>query len=508
MGQVYLADQISLKRKVALKLMRAELMANPTALQRFKAEAEAVARVTHANIVQVYQIGEEAGLNYMVLEYVEGRNLREFVSRKGPPELLVAVSILRQAAAALQRASELGIIHRDIKPENILLTRKGEVKVADFGLSRVLGGNKPSMNLTESGIIMGTPLYMSPEQIKDKEIDGRSDIYSLGITAYFMMTGQPPFKGDTAFEIALKHVQQEAVPLATIRPDLPPVLCAIIARMMAKDPGQRYQTGRDLVRDLIRFRETLTDVTLAFHPGTVALDTNIRPRANSALQTGVAITPSNQAPLLPVEPSLPPPRLRWIVGSLGLALVAGFGMAWLTSPRTSRVTGPVTPADPQKAAQVSPRQRLEQALTLVAEPYLNPLHKTSGPDEQKGLGNCLDLGLFYLDNHRLDEAGSFFYRLEGNHQPKYSALGKLGRGIVYGLRSRSAESNQIFKKLFQLPKANQAHSHSEVELLVVQNPRLRYWFGEALSYNSKNGPEDVSWAPNWLVPLINVGKLG
>src|SRR5262249_18263134 len=133
MGSVYLAEQVYLKRKVALKVLRAELAANPTALQRFKAEAEAVAGAPHANIVQVYAIGDFEGLPFMALEYVEGRNLREFVARKGSPDVLLALSIMRQVAAALQRAGELGIVHRDIKPENILLTRKGEVKVADFG---------------------------------------------------------------------------------------------------------------------------------------------------------------------------------------------------------------------------------------------------------------------------------------------------------------------------------------------------------------------------------------
>src|SRR5947208_3591188 len=127
MGQVYLAEQISLKRKVAIKMMRTDLAVSAVSLQRFKAEAQAIARVSHANIVQVYAIDEEAGLHYMALEYVEGRNLREFLTKKGPPELAVALRIIRQVAFALQRASELGIIHRDIKPENILLTKRGEI---------------------------------------------------------------------------------------------------------------------------------------------------------------------------------------------------------------------------------------------------------------------------------------------------------------------------------------------------------------------------------------------
>src|SRR5438874_9286846 len=164
MGQVYLAEQRSLKRKVALKILRGEVAANPSSLQRFRAEAEAIARASHANIVQVYAFSEADGLHYMALEYVEGRNLREYLAKKGPPEVLLGLSIMRQVAAALQRASELGIIHRDIKPENILLTRKGEVKVADFGLSRdLLQVEGATVNLTQSHVTMGTPLYMSPE---------------------------------------------------------------------------------------------------------------------------------------------------------------------------------------------------------------------------------------------------------------------------------------------------------------------------------------------------------
>src|SRR6476619_3945365 len=148
MGAVYLARRRSLKREVALKILRKDPADNPTASKRFQAEAEAVARVTHANIVQVYAIGEEDGLRYMALEYVEGRTLREYLDKKTWLDVPVGLSVMRQVAAALQRASESGIIHRDIKPENILLTRKGEVKVADFGLSRCFADDAPPTNLT------------------------------------------------------------------------------------------------------------------------------------------------------------------------------------------------------------------------------------------------------------------------------------------------------------------------------------------------------------------------
>src|SRR2546423_4754573 len=232
MGQVYLAEQISLKRKVALKLLRADLAANPTSLARFKEEAFAAAKATHANIIQIYAIGEASGLHYMALEYVEGKNLREYLEKKGPPEILVALSIMRQVASAIQRASEMGIIHRDIKPENILVTRKGEAKVADFGLVPVFSDTGQPLNLTQSGVTMGTPLYMSPEQVEGKPVDFRTDIYSFGVTCYHLLAGQPPFRGTTPFEVALQHVQKEPEPLAAVRPDLPPELCTLVHKMM------------------------------------------------------------------------------------------------------------------------------------------------------------------------------------------------------------------------------------------------------------------------------------
>src|SRR5439155_18621652 len=169
----------------------------------------------------------------------------------------VALSIMRQCAAALQRASELGIAHRDIKPDNILLTRKGEVKIADFGLSRNLERDGQPLHLTQSGVTMGTPLYMSPEQVQGQKIDARTDIYSLGVTCYHMLAGEPPFRGATAFDVALKHVQEQPRPLAELRPDLPPDLCGMVHKMMAKNPDDRYQSAREILRDLVKLRDGL-----------------------------------------------------------------------------------------------------------------------------------------------------------------------------------------------------------------------------------------------------------
>jgi serine/threonine protein kinase len=184
MGQVYLARQLSLKREVALKFLRDDLNENKTALMRFQAEAEAVAKLNHPNIVHIHQMGEAEGLRYMALEYVEGRNLRDHLARKGPPDVPITLSIIRQVVLALQQAHEQGLVHRDIKPENILVTRKVDVKVTDFGLSRYFAGETPALNLTQSGVTLGTPLYMSPEQVQGQTLDHRSDIYSLGVTCF------------------------------------------------------------------------------------------------------------------------------------------------------------------------------------------------------------------------------------------------------------------------------------------------------------------------------------
>ena len=171
-----------------------------TILKRFEQEAKAAAGLIHPNIVQVYSFGQQDGLYYIAQEYVQGMNLRQLLNRHGPPELLVAYHIMRQVAAALTVAGEAGIVHRDIKPENILITRKGEAKVADFGLAQ-LAESEHRVQLTQVGMTMGTPLYMSPEQINGEAVDHRSDIYSFGVTCYRMLAGRPPFRGDTTLTL-------------------------------------------------------------------------------------------------------------------------------------------------------------------------------------------------------------------------------------------------------------------------------------------------------------------
>ena len=258
MAQVYLAEQLSLRRNVALKVLHANLARDLSYIERFRREAQSAAGLVQANIVQIYEVGEVEGYHFIAQEYVAGRNLRQYLGRYGAVESVMAVNVIRQVAMALQKAGEMNVIHRDIKPENIMLSTKGEVKVADFGLARI-NDDSTQQGLTQVGMTMGTPMYMSPEQVEGKQVDPRSDIYSLGVTAYHMLAGEPPFDGDNALAIALKHIKNHAQPLQDVRPDIPLELVQVVNGMMSKDPDERPASGAALLKELRKVKVDLDD---------------------------------------------------------------------------------------------------------------------------------------------------------------------------------------------------------------------------------------------------------
>lgn len=247
MADVYLAQQTTLQRYVAVKVMKPALMAHSgqDMVARFKQEAMMAAGLNHPNIVQVYTIGEEDGLHYIAQEFVQGQDLATMLKGRGKPDLASALHVMRQVASALKASGHAGIVHRDIKPENILITKKGEVKVADFGLAQ-LGES----NTEKKGVTMGTPLYMSPEQVSGRELDPRSDVYSFGVTAYQLLCGETPFKGNTPVQIAMQHLKNSPPPLKEKNPALPDVLCRLVHRMMAKRRSLRYQSADEVLEDL------------------------------------------------------------------------------------------------------------------------------------------------------------------------------------------------------------------------------------------------------------------
>lgn len=248
MAEVWLAEQTSLRRQVAIKVMRPDIQADESCRRRFEQEALATAGLNHPNIVQVYAVGESNGVRYIAQEYVAGMNMRDYILKKGPPTAHIALHLLKQVASALQAAADKGIVHRDIKPENILLTRKGVAKVVDFGLAQLAQGG--DLRLTQAGMTMGTPLYMSPEQVQGSKVDHRSDLYSLGATFYHLLVGRPPFRGDTALAVAFHQVHTPPPSLTDSRPDLSSSVCRLIQRMLAKKPDERFASAQVLLQEL------------------------------------------------------------------------------------------------------------------------------------------------------------------------------------------------------------------------------------------------------------------
>jgi serine/threonine-protein kinase len=246
MADVYLAEQESLARQVAVKVLRPETVRQETAVQRFAQEARAAAGLVHGNIVQIHEVACVEGVHFLAEEYVAGPTLKAWLTVRGPLDARQAVTVLGQVGSALARAAEQGVVHRDIKPENLLVAPGGDVKVADFGLARVLAGSE-GMDLTQAGMTLGTPLYMSPEQAEGRPVDARSDLYSLGATVYHLLAGRPPFDGPTPLAVAMAHINQLATPIAALRPDLPAGLCRIVDTLLAKQPAERFASPTDLL---------------------------------------------------------------------------------------------------------------------------------------------------------------------------------------------------------------------------------------------------------------------
>jgi eukaryotic-like serine/threonine-protein kinase len=365
MGEVYMATQLSLSRPVALKVLRPNLAANPTYLGRLKTEATAVAKLNHPNIVHVYTFGGVDQISFIAMEYVQGTNLKEYILKKGALDIPLAFSIMRQTGQAIGAAGEIGLVHRDVKPENILMTKKGRVKVADFGLCR--DEQSERVHLTQSGVTMGTPLYMSPEQAQGHAIDHRSDLYSLGVTFYHMLAGVPPFHAETALALALKQVRENPRSMLIHRPDLPVELDKLVLKLMAKDPRDRYQSAAEMLADLARARDSLQVGSTAVMPDTFSSMPIRADDSRASTLTNGPAPKTESAPrfsavdmVVPVRDALARLSPRIMIATSAACLVVGALAGW--SARDPDVL-----ALPTEATSAAPALWLEPRWTRVPQ---------------------------------------------------------------------------------------------------------------------------------------------
>jgi tetratricopeptide (TPR) repeat protein/predicted Ser/Thr protein kinase len=261
MGSVYKARDLELDRLVALKVIRPELARNPAIVDRFKQELRLSHLVTHKNVIRMYDLGEDAGLRFITMEFVEGRDLRSIIEEKGklPPD--EAVDILQQTCRALEAAHAVGILHRDLKPQNIMQDAAGRVVVMDFGLARTIEGD----GMTQSGAMVGTMEYMSPEQALGKQLDQRSDIFALGLICYEMLTGNMPYRAESALASLIKRTRERADPVTTYDPAIPGALSGIVSKCLETDIDQRYKNTGEILQDLETWRGKEASASLRFH---------------------------------------------------------------------------------------------------------------------------------------------------------------------------------------------------------------------------------------------------
>ena len=474
MADVYLAEQESLSRRVAFKVLKDNLAKDESYVRRFLHEAKAAASLVHANIVQIYEVGCIDGIHFIAQEYVDGRNLKQLLDRHGAMNVAPAVNVMRQVAAALHKAGQQKITHRDIKPENIMLSTGGEVKVADFGLARVEREGK-SVNLTQVGMTMGTPMYMSPEQVEGRPVDTRSDIYSFGVTCYRVLAGRPPFSGDTPLAIAVQHLNREPERLEDTRSDLPEGLCRIVHTMMAKKPEDRYQNAAELLRDLRSLQvegvdeEWPSGIDEWNTPELLAL-ADARTEATlrlDAVMRSEATTCGRRS------------AIALVVAATLLALVLGGLTAWATRPAPLLAVG--KHEIPEVEEQNTVRDQYLHAAQIATEEAWESVARYFPPDEGEqnkyyALRAKQRLAEFYLENDQLDRAMSCYGDLvETDYaDAQFQAIGLAGQANVLMLRGEQDQAKQ--KLLALLPLFDQLPGGLKQLLIMEINPRLRLEF--------------------------------
>jgi Protein kinase domain len=343
MGQVYLAEHVKMGRRSAIKVMSPSMIHDPDAVARFNREAANASRITHPNVCAVYDFGETPdGLIYLAMEFVEGLPLTALIEQEGALPVARATSIFKQTADALQAAHDLGIVHRDLKPDNIMVAqgRDGSdvVKVVDFGIAKAVGGDEAGQKVTKTGLVVGTPEFMSPEQLSGDKVDGRSDLYSLALVYFRMLTGQLPFQADSVQEVMIKRLTDEPQKLADLRPDLtfPDGLQAVLDQALARLPAERYQTVAKFAEDVMGVVQLRRGTRGGVAPATRAdLEGKTELMDSHELRAKAAARRAGKRSLVPI-----------VVGTAAVLGLGGGGAYWLLGR-------PTTAAQPGDSSQIS-----------------------------------------------------------------------------------------------------------------------------------------------------------
>jgi beta-lactam-binding protein with PASTA domain/predicted Ser/Thr protein kinase len=393
MANVYLAEDQDLGRRVAIKILDDRHASDNQFVERFRREAQNAAGLSHPNIVSIYDRGEAEGTYYIAMEYLDGRTLKELILSRGPAPTHVAIDYTRQILAALRFAHRNGIVHRDIKPHNVLVDSDGRLKVTDFGIARA-----GASEMTEAGSIVGTAQYLSPEQAKGTPVDARSDIYSAGVVLYELLTGRVPFSGDTAVEIAMRHLSAVPEPPSAIREEVPHELDMVTLRALAKDPEDRYQTAEEMDGELERVSRGLPVSAETEDAATMILTGAVSPTEATSILRPQGPRPPVYAPP-PVYYEEPPPHRRavwpWL---LALLLLAGAAVAgWyvyrqvqdqLATSKPIAVPYVVGIREPQAEAKV----RAAGLSPVISRHFSTAQPETYVYDQDPKAGNRIDKG--------------------------------------------------------------------------------------------------------------------
>ena len=482
MANVYLAEDQELGRRVAIKILNDRHANDDQFVERFRREAKNAAALSHPNIVSIYDRGEAEGTYYIAMEYLDGRSLKELIVTRGPAPVPVAVEYARQILSALRFAHRHGIVHRDIKPHNVLVDGEGRVKVTDFGIARA-----GASQMTEVGSIVGTAQYLSPEQARGTNVDQRSDLYSLGVVLYELLTGSAPFGGDTPVEIAMKHLSQVPEPPSAKRPNLPHDLDLLVMRALAKDPDERYQSAEEMDADLERVARGVSVSRETEESATQILSAQTGPMAATAA-TMIAPPPRAIAPATP-PPAGPPPQVYydldepihrrpiwpWIA-AFAFVLGAGIG-GWFLYQQISKKISSNAPVPVEYYINLSQAD---------AEAKITAIGLT--PDVKKGANIDTAPGLVYQQDPT-----------EGNKIPKgnpvtiWISTGKPKVAVPTLVGQQESDAVNQLKALHLKPDVHGVNSNTPANQVTAQDPKAgtKLVVGSSVRINVSKGPQPV-----------------